>query len=129
MTAFDSIDQRFRLSQQNFNQFADLSGDHNPIHVDPEYSASTRFGATVSHGMLLFTILRGTLHRRFPDYRLAEQRLMFPSPAYAGEPLTLHLERNGDGSTMVFSALIVKDDGNVCLEGQCILEPSTGNAR
>lgn len=129
MTAFDSIDQRFRLSQQNFNQFADLSGDHNPIHVDPEYSASTRFGATVSHGMLLFTILRGTLHRRFPDYRLAEQRLMFPSPAYAGEPLTLHLERNGDGSTMVFSALIVKDDGSVCLEGQCTLEPSTGHTR
>src|SRR5690554_6372566 len=121
MTAFDSIDQRFRLSQHNFNQFADLSGNHNPIHVGPEYSASTRFGATVSHGMLLFTILRGTLHRRFPDYRLAEQRLMFPSPAYAGEPLTRHLERNVHSSTMVFSALIVKDVGIVCPVGQGIL--------
>ena len=129
MTAFDSIDQRFRLSQQNFNQFADLSGDHNPIHVDPEYSASTRFGATVSHGMLLFTILRGALHRRFPDYRLAEQRLMFPSPAYAGEPLTLHLEHNDDDSAIVLSTRIVKNDGSVCLEGQCTLEPSTGHTR
>lgn len=129
MTAFDSIDQQFRLSQQNFNQFADLSGDHNPIHVDPEYSASTRFGATVSHGMLLFTILRGALHRRFPDYRLAEQRLMFPSPAYAGEPLILHLERNDDDSAIVLSTRIVKNDGSVCLEGQCILEPSKGHTR
>lgn len=127
MATFDSIQERFRLSQHDFNQFADLSGDHNPIHVDPDYSASTRFGATVSHGMLLFTVLRGSLHRRFPDYQLTEQRLMFPSPAYAGEPLTLYLERAGDDSVMAFSARIVKDDGNVCLEGQCTLEPIAGN--
>lgn len=128
MTTFDLIEERFRLSQQDFNQFADMSGDHNPIHVDPDYSASTRFGATVSHGMLLFTVLRGTLHRRFPDYQLTEQRLMFPSPAYAGEPLTLHLERQDDDA-MILSARIVKTDGNVCLEGQCTLEPSIGSTR
>lgn len=129
MTTFDPIQERFRLSQQDFNQFADLSGDHNPIHVDPDYSASTRFGATVSHGMLLFTVLRGSLQRRFPDYQLAEQRLMFPSPAYAGEPLTLYLERTGDDSALAFSARIFKEDGNVCLEGECILERITGNVR
>lgn len=31
------IEERFRLSQQDFNRFADLSGDdHNPIHVDAD---------------------------------------------------------------------------------------------
>lgn len=129
MTTLDPIEERFCLSQHDFNQFADLSGDHNPIHVDPGYSASTRFGATVSHGMLLFTVLRGCLHRYFPHFQLAEQRLMFPSPAYAGEPLALHLEHHGDAPGLVFSARIVKEDGNICLEGQCTLEPSTGSPR
>lgn len=91
---------------------------------------STRFGATVSHGMLLFTVLRGRLHRSFPNYRLTQQRLMFPSPAYAGEPLTLLLEPDAENeeSTLRLSAKILKEDGNVCLEGQCLLEPSTGRA-
>ena len=37
-----------------FDRFARLSGDDNPIHVDPAFSARTRFGRTVAHGMLLY---------------------------------------------------------------------------
>src|SRR5688500_2787 len=47
------------LSQAEFDLFARISGDNNPIHVDPEFSARTRFGRTVSHGMLLYTVLWG----------------------------------------------------------------------
>lgn len=41
------------LRQADFDLFAGISGDNNPIHVDPAFSARTRFGHTVSHGMLL----------------------------------------------------------------------------
>ena len=34
------------FTQQDFARFADLSGDNNPIHVDPQFSARTRFGRT-----------------------------------------------------------------------------------
>lgn len=33
--------------------YAQLSGDHNPIHEDAEYAAATRFGRPVAHGMLV----------------------------------------------------------------------------
>ena len=49
------------LTQADFDAFAELSGDDNPIHLDPAFSANTRFGRTVSHGMLLCTVLRGLL--------------------------------------------------------------------
>lgn len=126
-----NIEERFQLSQQDFNRFADLSGDHNPIHVDPEYSANTRFGATVSHGMLLFTVLRGCLYRYFPEYRLIEQKLMFPAPAYANETLTLQLEQSSAGTeaSLAFTARILNADGNTCLEGRCLLEPNTGSSQ
>ncbi|MCG8520444.1 MAG: hypothetical protein MI794_20865 [Pseudomonadales bacterium] len=119
-----------RLSQQDFNQFANLSGDHNPIHVDPDYSSGTRFGATVSHGMLLFTKLRGCLHRHFPKHRLAEQQLMFPAPAYAEENLLIQLDSapTQDKGPLSVATRILKADGSACLEGRCILEPDTGNA-
>ncbi|WP_235624091.1 MaoC/PaaZ C-terminal domain-containing protein [Mycolicibacterium goodii] len=33
--------------------YAQLTGDHNPIHEDAEYAANTRFGRPVAHGMLV----------------------------------------------------------------------------
>ncbi len=42
----------FSFSQEQVNVFADLTGDHNPIHVDPEYAATTRFGKPIIHGHL-----------------------------------------------------------------------------
>lgn len=123
------VEETFLLGQEDFDQFANLSGDHNPIHVDPEYSSSTRFGATVSHGMLLFTVIRGSVQRHFPEHQLVEQQLMFPAPAYANETLTLLIEgeRNSDASSVELKTRILKADGRACLEGRCRLETSTGS--
>ena len=75
------------LSQTDFDLFARISGDDNPIHVDPAFSARTRFGRTVSHGMLLYTVLWGLIRRHMPGARQVSQTLMFPAPAFADEPL------------------------------------------
>lgn len=76
------------LTQADFDRFATISGDDNPIHVDPDFSGRTRFGRTVSHGMLLYTVFWGLVRRALPGFRQAGQTLMFPAPAYADEPLT-----------------------------------------
>lgn len=76
-------------TQVEFELFARVSGDDNPIHVDPDFSARTRFGRTVSHGMLIYSLLWAELRRRFPQAVMTGQNLMFPHPAYAGEPLRL----------------------------------------
>ena len=47
------IERQWIPTQEEFDLFARISGDDNPIHVDPEFSARTRFGRTVSHGMLI----------------------------------------------------------------------------
>ena len=37
------------FSQSDFNEFASLSGDNNPIHTDAEFAAQSRFGRPVAH--------------------------------------------------------------------------------
>jgi acyl dehydratase len=70
-----------------FELFARVSGDDNPIHIDPLFSARTRFGRPVAHGMMLYALMWGAVRSARPGRRIAEQRLMFPNPAFAGETL------------------------------------------
>lgn len=107
------ISEARTLTQDDFDRFARISGDDNPIHVDPAFSARTRFGRTVSHGMLLSSVLWGMLHRRLPVTRLLAQRLMFPNPAYADEPLcfTATVERVETGRVAVAISVIRVSDG------------------
>jgi acyl dehydratase len=45
------------VTQEQINRFADLTGDHNFLHVDPEHAKQTAFGGTVAHGLLSLSLL------------------------------------------------------------------------
>ena len=45
------------LDQATINAFADATGDHQFIHVDPESAAATPFGGTIAHGFLLLSLM------------------------------------------------------------------------
>lgn len=77
------------FTQAEFDTFARLSGDDNPIHVDPDFATRTRFGRTVAHGMLLYSVICGTINKHFPGAAQLSQALMFPAPTFAGETMTI----------------------------------------
>jgi acyl dehydratase len=110
-----SIDKEF--SQADFDEFADLSGDDNPIHTNPEYCADTRFGRTVAHGLLLCSVLRGLIDRLIPGGKLSEQSVMFPAPTYAGEPMRFAVTQtdSNDGCfDLELQVKRIKDDVVTC---------------
>ena len=45
------------ISQEDINIFADVTGDHQFIHVDPEAAKATPFGGTIAHGFLTLSLL------------------------------------------------------------------------
>ena len=81
------------FTQRDFDRFAALSGDDNPIHVDAAFASRTRFGRTVCHGMLLYsTICRALTDALGPGFVQREQELMFVTPTYTGEEVAVRLE-------------------------------------
>ncbi len=112
------IETEWTPTQAEFDAFARVSGDDNPIHVDPEFSARTRFGRTVSHGMLIYTRLWGMLAAARPGRQPLLQDMMFPNAAYADEPLILRLA--GAGDTLDVTAQR-KSDGAICFQGKAVL--------
>lgn len=111
------------LTQADFDAFARLSGDDNPIHVDPEFCARTRFGRTVSHGMLLATVLRGLLDDLVPGAHQVSQKLMFPAPTYAGESMRFAaVTRSDDGRDVVAEISCERiEDGTITCAGEATL--------
>src|SRR5690625_7528434 len=53
------------LSAADVMKFAEVTGDDNLIHVDPEYAATTGFGKQIVHGVLLLGIISKVLGRDF----------------------------------------------------------------
>ena len=45
------------MTQERVNQFAEVTGDHNFIHVDPARACQTPFGGTIAHGYLTLALL------------------------------------------------------------------------
>lgn len=123
VTGAASIERSF--TQADFDRFAQLSGDANPIHTDPAFAAQTRFGRTVAHGVLLASILRGLIERLLPGGRLLEQSVMFPAPSFAGETMRFTVAITGereDESELQLQVLRVAD-GTVTCRGSARVRP------
>ena len=81
-----------QVTQDMINRFADLTGDHQWIHVDEGRAArESPFHATIAHGFLTVSLISKLLHDAVNfrgDYKLAVNygfnRLRFPAPVIAG---------------------------------------------
>jgi acyl dehydratase len=114
--------EKHTLAQAEFNRFAKLSGDDNPIHVDPEFSARTRFGKTVAHGMFLYSLIYGILAKHFQNALQASQDLMFPAPSFVGEEITISarvLEANADSVRV--ETMVTRPNGEIGCQGETTL--------
>lgn len=103
------------LTQTQFDEYARLSGDDNPIHVDPDFAAATRFGRTVAHGMFLFGMLQAA-HARYRSGWIAPagEDLIFRAPTFTEEPVTFTIEEVGQGR---FEETVTSGDNEVTVSG------------
>jgi acyl dehydratase len=46
-----------QLGQEDFDRFAEATGDDATIHTDPEFATKTRFGGTIAHGLFVLSLL------------------------------------------------------------------------
>lgn len=91
--AFDELDIGMSQSYEKtmttalIEAFADLSGDNNPIHVDPDYAAETRFGECIAHGVLTGLMISKIFGTMLPGVGCVyvSQTYNFRAPVKAGD--------------------------------------------
>jgi 3-hydroxybutyryl-CoA dehydratase len=82
------------FTKDDVEQFAYLTNDVNPVHLDPEYAKSTRFGTCIVHGALVASLLSAVLGNQLPGPGAIyiSQELKFLAPVYVGEKLKARVE-------------------------------------
>ena len=85
----DTYQTEFTISQEQVNQYAVLSGDNNPLHIDAAYAATTNFKSPIVHGIFTSGIISRVLGTEFPGegtFYLGQQldfkRAIYPDKKY-----------------------------------------------
>jgi 3-hydroxybutyryl-CoA dehydratase len=115
------------ITEADIVNFAGLSGDFNPIHIDHEFAASTPFRRPIAHGLLVFSVASG-LGLFAPPMRtlaiLEVREWRFHEPVYIGDTLrvrseVLHKEPRGRGrrGVVTWKRQITKQDKKLAQEG------------
>ena len=78
------------ITDADIRTFADLTGDHNPIHVDDEFASKSRFGKRIAHGMLSGSLISAVLANDLPGQGsiYLGQTLQFVAPVFVGDEIT-----------------------------------------
>jgi acyl dehydratase len=120
------------LDQERINQFAEATGDHQWIHVEPELAAQGPFGGTIAHGYLSLSLLPGLLPevltvegaRMGINYGIDKVRFTAPVPVGSKVRVKAKLvsaERRGEGVLYKLGVEVeIKDSEKPALVGEVL---------
>lgn len=82
------------VQPEDIAAFAALSGDVNPVHLDADYAAGTRFKVRIVHGLLTASYISTVLGTKLPGAGAIylSQTLNFRAPVYHGDTVTARVE-------------------------------------
>lgn len=107
-----SASYRHTLTEADVRSFADLTGDHNPLHLDEEFARTTRFKGRVVHGMLTASFFSTALAiMPGPGTVYLSQSLAFRAPVRIGDTV----------EARVTVTEIIPAKGRVLLKTQCLV--------
>lgn len=78
------------VSDFDIRQFAEISTDHNPVHLDDDYAQDTIFGGRIAHGMLTASLISAVIGEQLPGHGSVYlgQSLKFLAPVFPGDAVT-----------------------------------------
>lgn len=113
---------RHTLTQEDVNQFVELTGDRNPLHVDATFAAGTNYRKPVVHGMLTASYVSSLIGMALPGKGAlwTSQTFEFIQPAFVGDTLTVLGEvtqKSEATRLLVLAVSVTNQHGQVLVKG------------
>jgi len=122
----DTFTQKVKFTQAQVNQFAEISGDCNPVHINAEYAAKTPFGKPIIHGMFAASVFSKVFGTQWPGEGTIYmfQDIFFKAPAFVEVEYTAKFEVtevNEEKHRGVIQCILEDSDGKTIIVGQAKL--------
>jgi acyl dehydratase len=122
----DSFSIERRVTDELVRAFAEISGDHNPLHLDDEFAKTTRFGKRIAHGMLSGAFISAVLGYEFKERRIVylSQTLRFTAPVFINDTVTAtatitHIRE--DKPIVTLNTVCTNQDGEILVNGEAVV--------
>lgn len=122
----DSASRTKTITDADVQDFARASGDTNPVHLDEDYAATTRFGRRIAHGMLTGSLISAVLGNDLPGNGsiYLGQEFKFKAPVFIGDTITATVEVTAyreEKRIATLKTTCTNQDGAVVLEGEAVV--------
>ncbi len=112
------------ITQDQLNAYAGVSGDRNPLHLDPQFAATTQFDGIIAHGMLTLAFISEMMATEFQKSWLESGtlRVRFKGAAYVGDTVKTSgrvekEEAQPDGNHLICSVRASNPSGQELVSG------------
>lgn len=80
------------ITRAQLREYAQASGDRNPIHIDEQFAQDAGFPGVIAHGMLSMAFLGDYINEHFPPklFKLVHFRARFKKITFPGDRITCH---------------------------------------
>lgn len=117
------------VTADTIREFVDATGDDNPLHSDPGFAATTRFGDVIAPGLLTGGLISAVIGTRLPGPGAIylSQSFRFLRPVRLGDALTARVEVTEllrDRNRVCLRTLCLNQAGEAVLEGEAWVMPS-----
>lgn len=122
----DAAEVSKTIAEEDVRAFAELTGDRNPVHLDEEYAASTRFGRRIAHGMLGASLISAVLASELPGRGTVylSQTLRFTAPVFLGDTVTARVVVRAvreDKPVVTLETFCTNQRGERVVEGEAVV--------
>jgi 3-hydroxybutyryl-CoA dehydratase len=128
LTVGQSYEKSVVITAELIERFAEVTGDHNPIHLDEEYAGKSIFKQRVAQGMLQAGLLSGILGCHFPGVGTIylSQTLKFIKPVFINDQITLCLtvlEIISEKNRVRLETLFTNQNAETVITGEALVKP------
>ncbi|WP_408956005.1 MaoC family dehydratase [Natroniella sp. ANB-PHB2] len=116
------------ITESDVYNFAGVTGDLNPAHVNEEYAKKTVFKKRIAHGMLVSGLISTVLAIKLPGPGTIylNQNLSFKAPVYFGDTITAEvevIEKDEDKNRLKLKTICKNQEGKVVVDGEALVLP------
>lgn len=123
----DIYSKRIQITEEIVNNFSEITGDKNPVHIDDEFAKKSIYKKRIAHGMLIGSLISSVIGNDFPGKGTIyiSQSLRFIKPVFFDECILITIEviKVELNNWIKLKTIVYNEENSVSIDGEAVICP------